>query len=290
MSCAIIACLKQEELYIKEWLDWHISIGIDKFYLCDNNDEDYLPKLQDIIKDYINKGIVEIFNYSGVHPIQPICYTEIYDIIGYNYDWVLIIDIDEFIWLPKYNNQLKDYLKNVPEYIKCIGINWRNYGDNELIEYDDRPVQERFKNPINISHNNHPFIINGQSNVIKSIIRGKKYFNYDIKIKHQHYAIPKEIKKYKIYDVLFNKISKSTYNSISKNENLIVNSKYFQEIYNTFYIKHYGTKTIEEYIWKINRGDTLKDKNDKKYPYKISNFWGKNNKTKEKIQYLKNHG
>ena len=53
MSCAIIACLKQEELYIKEWLDWHISIGVDHFYLCDNNDKDYQPNLSDVIKEYI---------------------------------------------------------------------------------------------------------------------------------------------------------------------------------------------------------------------------------------------
>ena len=40
-SIAIIACLKCEERYVKEWIDWHIKCGVDHVYLCDNNDIDY---------------------------------------------------------------------------------------------------------------------------------------------------------------------------------------------------------------------------------------------------------
>ena len=68
-SIAIIACLKCEEHYVKEWIDWHIKCGVDHFYLCDNNDIDYTPKLNDVLKEYVDLGIVEIFDYRGVHPI-----------------------------------------------------------------------------------------------------------------------------------------------------------------------------------------------------------------------------
>lgn len=281
---AIIACLKQEELYIKEWLDWHIKCGIDHFYLCDNNDSNYSPKLQNVIQDYINKGIVTIFDYNDIFPVQPKCYTDIYDKIGNKYDWILIIDIDEFICLPKYNNQIKEYLKEVPEDIKCIGINWRYYGDNDLIEYDDRPVQERFKRPVNIYHHEKPHVINGQSRIVKSVIRGKQYFDYDRKIFHQHCAVNKYYTDVKenFYDVLFNKIDPLTQNNLSENELLNSNSKYFNELYNTFYIKHFFTKTIEEYIWKINRGVAVNN-------YEYTSFFGLNNKTKEKEKFIENY-
>ena len=87
---SIITCIKQENEYIKEWLDWHIKCGIDHFYLCDNNDNNYTPKLQNIIQNYIDKGIVTIFYYNDIFPIQPQCYTDIYDKIGYDSDWILI--------------------------------------------------------------------------------------------------------------------------------------------------------------------------------------------------------
>ena len=66
-SIAIIACLKCEELYVKEWIDWHIKCGVDHFYLCDNNDVDYTPKLNDVLKEYVDLGIIEIIDYHDVH-------------------------------------------------------------------------------------------------------------------------------------------------------------------------------------------------------------------------------
>ena len=33
MNCAIIAIVKYEEKYIVDWLDWHIKIGVNHFYL-----------------------------------------------------------------------------------------------------------------------------------------------------------------------------------------------------------------------------------------------------------------
>jgi len=283
-TVCIITCLKQEELYIKEWLDWHIKCGINHFYLCDNNDSNYIPKLQDVIQDYINKDIVTIFNYNDIWPIQSQCYTDIYDKIGNEYDWVLVIDIDEFICLPKYNNEIKKYLDIVPEYVKCIGINWRCYGDNELIKYDDRPVQERFKNPRKV---------NGQSRIVKSIIRGKQYFDYDRKIFHQHCAVHKNYTDIKenFYDVLFNKIYAVTNNNLAEPERNNINSEYFDKLYNTFYIKHYITKTIEEYVQKINRGTgtkhtKIKNKKEERYSYSIDKFFVFNNRTKEKEEYI----
>ena len=35
-TLAIAAIMKNEGLYLKEWLDFHILVGVDKFYLYDN--------------------------------------------------------------------------------------------------------------------------------------------------------------------------------------------------------------------------------------------------------------
>lgn len=40
-TIAVIACAKQEELYICEWIEWNINIGVDHIFICDNNDSNY---------------------------------------------------------------------------------------------------------------------------------------------------------------------------------------------------------------------------------------------------------
>jgi len=304
-TVAIIACLKCEERYIKEWLDWHIKIGVDHFYLCDNNDSDYPIKLYDIIKDYVENGIAEIFDYNDVHPIQPYCYNDIYQKYGDLYDWYLIIDIDEFLVIPKTNDNLKKFIETFPKHVDNMSFNWRHYGDNGLIVDDGRGCLERFTEPVNIEKNNY-IIKNGKSNKTKSMIRNKQYFidnyeNFKPIIKHQHtlflnydtnnYNITHKKQLYK-YDVLFNRLIYNTdyklmYADEIFSQNSVLYNYILNKIYNTCYIKHFYSKTIDEYIkYKINRGDTLKLKNNKKYPYDLGRFFGKNTETDAHDEFL----
>ena len=60
---AVIAVCKREERYINEWLDWNINIGVEHFYLIDNNDEECGNSLERTIH-YPDK--VTIFNKRGM--------------------------------------------------------------------------------------------------------------------------------------------------------------------------------------------------------------------------------
>lgn len=285
MKVAIIACVKQEELYIQEWLDWHFSIGVDHIYLADNNDYDYPVKLSSIIQD----NRVTILNYNEVHPVQVPCYNDIFQEFGDLYDWVAFIDIDEFIHLPFNDNNLKQYLENVPSHIFKIGINWKRYGDNGLIYYEDKPVQERFTQPVNIISKGRPFIYKGQSCTVKSIIRGKKYYkSNDVQIVSQHFATNNlRYGEAFMYDVLFNKVWNST-NATLYQEKIYEDFWYYSELYNTCYIRHFQTKTIEEYIkYKLNRGSSVWGEESEHFPYGIKMFFSFNEKTKEKLDYIK---
>jgi len=301
MNCAIIACLKREELYVREWLDWHISIGVDHFYLCDNNDKDYEPKLQDIIKDYIDQGIVEVFDYSGVHPIQPICYTDIYDKYGDLYDWWMIIDIDEFLTIPITNNDLKDFL-SLP-YIEDkynIALMWRNYGDNDLLEYDGRGCLERFTKPATSFKGGKYRVINGVSNITKSLFRNKQTIYDKFKVipriysQHNVFNNKKEIHIPR-FDVINQSIGQSSdvFHKIRIMKDCYkLNGfwkKYSNQIYNVCYLKHFITKTLQEYIGKIDRGYTLKIESHEKFPYDLGKFFSISQETDEKDKYLFEH-
>ena len=62
-SC-FISSAKLENRYIRELIEYYKKLGINKFYIGDNNsinDE----RLSDVLKDYISKGYIEIINIRG---------------------------------------------------------------------------------------------------------------------------------------------------------------------------------------------------------------------------------
>lgn len=113
-----------EELYVKDWIDYHLSLGIDKIIINDNNDEDYPYKLNDVIKEYIDSGkvIVENFskskeyikiddpNYFGNDENLGYIYSWLYNKYKNEFDWCAKLDIDEYLEIPETNNDIKKFL------------------------------------------------------------------------------------------------------------------------------------------------------------------------------------
>ena len=53
--------IKNESKYIQEWIEYHLLVGVDKFYIYDNESTD---DLKNILKVYIDQGIVEYRLYN----------------------------------------------------------------------------------------------------------------------------------------------------------------------------------------------------------------------------------
>ena len=57
MKISIISQFRDEAKYLKEWIEFHLLVGVDDFYLTNHLSVDnYLEVLQ----PYIDKGIVKI--------------------------------------------------------------------------------------------------------------------------------------------------------------------------------------------------------------------------------------
>ena len=109
------AMFKNESLIIKEWLDHYIYNGVEHFYLVDDNsDDNYLS----IIQPYIDKGLITLFiskDWSYYLGRQRAIYnTFILPEIN-NTTWLLMVDLDEYAWSPKYIN-LTDMLDQCSNY------------------------------------------------------------------------------------------------------------------------------------------------------------------------------
>jgi hypothetical protein len=140
---------KQENLYIKNFIDYYKKLGITKIIIYDNNDLDG-EKFEDVIKNEIDKGYVTIINYRGdrgngyVGGQQMKAYYDCYKKNNLYYDWITFFDIDEYLVLNKENN-IQQFLTS-SRYDKCelVKVNIAFYTDNNQLEFEDKPLMERF--------------------------------------------------------------------------------------------------------------------------------------------------
>ena len=250
---------KNENRYIREFVQHYENYGVDKIFLYDNNDVDG-EKFDEILSDFIKKGFVEVRNWRGKDkPLMPImndCYQTNYLI----YDWLIFYEIDEYIHLSNYTN-IKPFL-NLPKFIPCevIYLNLICHTDNNLLYYDNRSLAERFPQTVP-KHKKGGYRLE-----IKSILRGH-IPNIEIKSNH---LLNTELKNCNGYG---NK-NRYFYNTYT-NEN----------DYTHYYIDHYYSKSTEEFIDKINKGDvyitTLKY-----FMEKVDKYFHQSEITKEKIDFI----
>jgi hypothetical protein len=148
----ICAICKNENLYLKEYVTYYQKLGIKKIFIYDNNDIDD-EKFEDVLYKQISDNFVKIINfrgYRGKRKQRPQfkAFIDCYEKNKNNYDWLSFFDFDEFLELNKHKN-IKEYL-NDKIFKKCfnIKINWLTFSDNNLLYYENIPVQKRFTTPI----------------------------------------------------------------------------------------------------------------------------------------------
>ena len=264
----LVCCIcKNESKYIEEFVEYHLELGFDKIIIGDNNDLDG-EKYDDQLKDYIDYDEVEIINLRGLVAQQIPFYNHI--IKNYDYEWCAFIDCDEFITFAKnskYNN-IKDFLES-RDYVFAYGLNWQVYGDNNRVYAGEGGVLDRFKIPMPSDFKFHyPFPENYH---IKSIIKlSGDEFVFD---KNSH-------------NVNFN-------GYFSPNgEKFLETSPFSPKMdFSVLYIRHFYTKSLEEWVNKKmkNKFADFKPSDSISY-YPIEDYFIYNKVTDAKIKYLKQHG
>ena len=91
---AVVAILKNEGHYLKEWLDYHLLAGVDHFYLYDNDSTD---NQAEVAKPYVEAGLVDYFPAPG-KSMQHIVYTEAVKRFKFHCRYMAFIDGDEFVY------------------------------------------------------------------------------------------------------------------------------------------------------------------------------------------------
>lgn len=138
-NVTICSIMKNEQLYVDEWLQYHKFLGFDHVYLHDNarNASNYLAGLPEKYGDF-----VQVFHLPG-HGVQEAAYMNCLKRGAATSTWAAFLDVDEFIVLRKHAN-IKDFLHDVAPHGGSVVLNWSVMGSNGSASYDPAPVLTRF--------------------------------------------------------------------------------------------------------------------------------------------------
>jgi len=215
------AIVKDEALYIEEWIIFHLLVGVKKFYIYDNGSKD---NTYDVLKKYIDLGIVE-YKYLPGKNMQLFSYM--HSIYNHKNEtkYMGFIDADEFVF-PVIDENLIDVIDpTINEYnASGIGINWRMYGSNNNINRVEGLIIENYRQRAldSFDPNKHVKTICNPRNVL-------------------FFRTPHN-------PIYFRG------NNIDENGKIITGPFNYNGTCNKLRINHYFTKSVEEYVIKMNRG------------------------------------
>ena len=139
-NCCIITTARYEEQYLDEWINYHLNLGFNHIYICDNNNSG-----DELNIDNNKVTIVPCNNIDfskNIYNAQVKCYDLVLNDVWDKHDYCAIIDVDEFLFL-KQERTIQDFCKNrILE--GSVHILWEVYDDNDLIFHIDKPVMELY--------------------------------------------------------------------------------------------------------------------------------------------------
>ena len=258
LKVALCTMGKNENLYVKEFVDYYIRLGIDHIFIYDDND----PKIERISDEIENKykPFVTVYEERKKINHQSKAFTTCYNNNKDKFDWFLMVDMDEFLYIK--DNTLKDYLSQ-KVFDKCdfIKFHWVCSTDNNLIHYEPKPLFERFTGP---------FI---KYKYIKTMIRGGipqlEYWVHSPKVSPIRNVTCENTGK----RLNFKKINWENKNSINIEKAFII---------------HFRYKSTEEFVMKYKRGysNWFGKRIQNFLNNNIADYLNNNELTMDKILYL----
>ncbi len=225
MKTAICAIIKDEHLFLEEWIEWHLGLGFDAIHLFEDKDskshEEICVKYSNVyLRRYEDdKEVQKLLEGQGSSSRQLVLYDWFAKEYKDTYDWTAFIDLDEFIVFNKdYDlNKLCDEFKGYP----AVYLNWRMIGASGRISHPKCGVMEAYTMECEYPGNDKIW-------AQKSFVNLKRYIGF--KDLHRAFGAVNTNHSLNLYELCFDKVI----------------------------LNHYFTKSLEDWIDRIfKRGGTL---------------------------------
>ncbi len=124
---SIGSVIKDEQKYLKEWIDYHLLLGVTHFYLLDNSNHNECYK---VLKPYIADGLIDYKKYPEKELPQLHGFSKLIHDTRKETKWLALIDPDEFIFLKgKDFYNLNKFLELYDQYAG-LAIHWLCFGSS----------------------------------------------------------------------------------------------------------------------------------------------------------------
>lgn len=259
---ALCTIARKENRYIKYFVEFYKKLGYNHIYFFDINEpgKESIDDLQ-IVKKGIKEGFISIINYKEkIYNVetQIQSYYDCYERYNLKYDWISFFDVDEYLVLTPNGSTIQEFLEN-PRFNNCdnIKFNWRVFTDNNQLDFEDRPLMERFPVETNYKYENRH---------VKSTVRGR--------LDYKNYA-----KSYNPHSIWSNIKACTSSGKIANGEYF-----FFPPDLEFASLNHYVTKSVREFYYKkyktkVNVNTIPNSTKD----YLFNYFFLVNKKTKEKV-------
>jgi len=219
---ALCLMCKDENMYLKEWIDYHLSLGVQHIYIYDNLSKVPIAKT---VSSYIKKGKVTVipWSYNYVQGRHVKCQNHCLQNHGKKWAWIGFIDTDEFIVLKNGSTDLKIFLKEYEEFGGLI-MNWMCFGANEHKNAPKSVIQGFTQCKPGLSDNKH----------VKTIVN-TRYVKVNVKRGNPHEF-------------------KSSKPIVNANKKRCRGAHNVPPLWDKIQLNHYVTRSKKEYQGKRNRG------------------------------------
>ena len=136
---SLVLIFKDEAPFLKEWIEYHLILGVDHFYLYNNNSSDHYLT---VIQPYMDRDIITLVDWPE-YPGQYSAYLHWYQSYRQETQWASFIDADEFL-CPILEVSLRDVMKRYEKYPVILAY-WKLFGTNgQLMHDDNRLIIEQY--------------------------------------------------------------------------------------------------------------------------------------------------
>ena len=185
-NLSVVAIMKDEGPYLREWIEYYKLVGVEKFYLYNNGSTD---DTVEILAPYVKSGLVELIDFPG-EKMQLPAYADWLSKYKNDTKWVAVIDLDEFI-VPIHEYKITDILDKLPTSVAQIIVHWVMFGSNGHVSKPDGLVIESYTKRDKKKHYHYKSIVNPRLahslHVHKhDVIKKTRYMKFDV-MRINHY-------------------------------------------------------------------------------------------------------
>ena len=143
LNITAILTVRNEGAFLLDWLGYHRWVGVQNFVVCSNDCDDGTDEMLDRLQAM--GWITHLANpgpYRGGVQFSALKLAAKSAAVQ-SADWIVPLDIDEYVNVQAGGGQLADLLSRLPD-ADAIALTWRVFGNNGVVEFQDAPVVEQF--------------------------------------------------------------------------------------------------------------------------------------------------